>query len=125
MSYIFYKSLHLGGLLLLFFSLGGLWFFYAMEKTVPVLKKQLLTLHGVSWLVVFITGFGLIARLKMDFPWPNWIYVKLLIWLFLGMSPLLLRKTLKEPQRNKKIQIAFLILILLSFLALYSVHAKL
>ena len=125
MSYTFYKSLHLGGLLLLFFSLGGLWLLYAVGKTVPTLKKQLLVLHGVSWLVVFIAGFGLIARMAIEVPWPFWIYVKLLVGIFLGLSPLLLRRTLKEPQKNKKIQMAFLILFLLSFLAVYSVHAKL
>ena len=124
MSYSVYKSLHLGGLFLLFFSLGGLWLLYAVGKTVPVLKKQLLALHGVSWLVVFIAGFGLIARTEIDFPWPVWIYVKLLIVIFLGLSPLLFRKTLREPQKNRKIQMAVLILILLGFLAVYSVHAK-
>ena len=124
MSYMFYKSLHLGSLFLLFFSLGGLWLFHSMDKEKRAFKKQLLILHGISWFLVILAGFGLIARLNVAFPWPLWIYVKLFIGIFLGFAPLLFRKTGKKSGRKKASQGMFVFLICLIIFAVFSVYRK-
>ena len=123
MSYIFYKSLHLGSLFLLFFSLGGLWLFYSREEG-NVFKRQLLILHGISWFLVIVAGFGLIARAGIAFPWPLWIYVKLFIGVLLGFVPLLFRKAIKGTGQKKTAQGMFLFVVVLVVLALLSVYRK-
>ena len=123
MSYIFYKSLHLGALFLLFFSLGGLWLFYFREVG-DGFKRQLLILHGISWFVVIFAGFGLIARLGIAFPWPLWIYIKLFIGILLGLAPLLFRKAIKGTGQKKTAQGMFLFVVVLVVLALLSVYRK-
>ena len=48
-------------------------------------RKMAMITHGVSLLIVFIAGFGLMARLNMmGTSWPLWIYLKVAIWLILG-----------------------------------------
>ena len=123
MSYIFYKSLHLGSLFLLFFSLGGLWLFY-FRKMGSVFKRQLLILHGISWFLVIIAGFGLIARSGIAFPWPLWIYIKLFIGVLFGLAPLLFRKVIKGTGQKKAAQGMFLFIVFLAILALTSVYRK-
>lgn len=46
--------------------------------------------HGIGMVLVLIAGFGLLARLGIG-QWPGWVYMKLLIWLALGliMAPVL------------------------------------
>jgi hypothetical protein len=31
-----------------------------------------------------VAGFGLLARVGISWPWPGWVFVKLIIWLVLG-----------------------------------------
>ena len=88
MPYEFYKVLHLLGILLLFASLGGV----AMvglrggtDEEKKTFKKPLMIIHGVSLLVIFVAGFGLMARLgMMGSGWPTWIFGKLGVWLVVG-----------------------------------------
>ncbi|MEM6293776.1 MAG: hypothetical protein AAGA54_21050 [Myxococcota bacterium] len=96
MPYEFYKVLHLLGILLLFTSLGGV----AMvglrggtDDEKKAFKKPLMIIHGVSLLVIFVAGFGLMARLgMMGNGWPTWIFGKLGVWLVLGGSAALVAK---------------------------------
>jgi len=98
MSYEFYKILHLIFVCCLFFSLGGLWLYNNLEAKTS-LKKHLVILQGLSLLIIFISGFGLIAKLQVSTPWPYWVYIKITVWILLGLSPLLLKKTLPIPQK--------------------------
>ena len=59
MSYEFYKILHTLSLFSLFISLGIL---IVYPK---YLKSIVLSVHGLSVLVLFVSGFGLIAKLKI------------------------------------------------------------
>ena len=59
MSYEFYKILHFISLFSLFISLGIL-VVYPKQ-----LKALALSLHGLSTLILFVSGFGLIAKLKL------------------------------------------------------------
>lgn len=91
-----YKLLHLLGIMLLFASLGGmavLGLRGGEDREVAPLRKLLSIVHGVSLLVVFVAGFGLMARLGIMTGWPTWIYVKLALWLVLGAAVVLVRRT--------------------------------
>jgi hypothetical protein len=96
MSYEFYKVVHLLGILALFTSLGGLVMLVlrgGAESETTRLRKMLLGVGGVSLLVIFVAGFGLMARREMmGAPWPLWIYFKLGFWLVLGASQTVVRR---------------------------------
>ena len=98
MSYETYKVLHLLGIMLLFACLGGLAILTLRggeDRDVAPLRKLLTIGHGVSLLVVFVAGFGLMARIGIMKGWPTWIYAKLALWLMLLMLNLGLSKILK------------------------------
>lgn len=96
MPYEFYKVLHLLAILALFTSMGGL----AMvairggsDEEKKKARKPLMIIHGVSLLVIFVAGFGLMARLgMMASGWPTWIFGKLGVWLVLGGASAMLKK---------------------------------
>jgi uncharacterized membrane protein SirB2 len=92
MSYEFYRVLHLLGIFGLIMTLGGL--------TLHVMnggnrdfsnRKWAAMLHGLGLAIIFIAGFGLVARLHISMaPPPPWLLVKLFIWLCLGVAPVLI-----------------------------------
>lgn len=86
MSYETYKILHLIGLVVLFISLGAL-AFVPLEK-----RKPLMILHGIASIVMLVAGFGLLARLGMARDMGTWVYIKIVIWLILGATPVILKK---------------------------------
>jgi uncharacterized membrane protein SirB2 len=97
MSYEFYKVLHLFGILTLFCGLGAsamLSLRGGSEDETKPLRKYLGMIHGVAALVIFVAGFGLMARtgIVQGGAWPTWIYVKVMIWLLLGGALVLVRK---------------------------------
>jgi hypothetical protein len=47
--------------------------------------------HGIGLVILFITGFGLMARLQLSYTAP-WVLAKIVIWLLLGTLPVLSRK---------------------------------
>ncbi len=78
-----YKIVHLVGVMVLFMGLGiGLWADASARKHGSVW-------HGVGMLIILVAGFGLVAKLKLGF--PAWIIVKLVIWLLLGVLPVLVK----------------------------------
>ncbi len=99
MSPEFYKVLHLCGIFLLFCTLGGLAMLawqtrgaQAVKEEVIAARKRLVMFHGIALLVIFVAGFGLMAKLGMMKGWPLWIYGKLAIWVLLGASSIMVRK---------------------------------
>lgn len=93
MSYETYKILHLIGLVVLFISLGAL-AYVPLEK-----RKPLMILHGAASIIMLVAGFGLLARLGMARDMGTWVYIKIVIWLILGATPVILKKkpTLAMP----------------------------
>ncbi len=83
MDYLTYKFIHLVGILFVFIAIGGL---AALSKG-STSRKYFGIIHGVFLLVIFVAGFGLIARLKLGSPWPIWIWCKMAGWLIIGMAP--------------------------------------
>ena len=86
MSYEFYKVLHLIGLVTLFASLG------ALTVIPPERRKPFIALHGTATLIMMVAGFGLIAKLGLMANMGAWLYGKMLIWVVLGATPVILRK---------------------------------
>ncbi len=96
MPYEFYKVLHLLAILVLFTAMGGLAMVTLRGGTDEELKaarKPLVILHGVALLVIFVAGFGLMAKLgMMQSGWPKWIFGKLAVWLVLGGAVAMLKR---------------------------------
>lgn len=88
MSYTTYKFIHLVSIILIFISLGGLT--ALASKTTS--RKIFAAINGVCLLIAFVAGFGLIAKLNIAWPWPLWIWVKMLGWMLIGMGPSFARK---------------------------------
>ncbi len=79
MSYEFYKVLHVFSALLLFTSLGTL--AASARSDSGQLKKLAGIAHGVALAVIFVAGFGLMARLGMFGAIPVWAWLKIGLWL--------------------------------------------
>lgn len=88
MDYLTYKFLHLVGIIFVFIAIGGL---SALAQDSPY-RKFFGMLHGIFLIVVFVAGFGLLARLKIHNPWPVWVWCKLVGWLIIGMAPKFTKK---------------------------------
>ena len=116
MSYNFYSLFHLSSLLSLCLILGALWGLYIQQPPNAQLKKYLLALHGLILFFIFLAGFGLIAKIKLPFPWPMWIYGKLLIWLLLGATPFFIRKASQRLRNKAPLYFLVLLCILVLFL---------
>jgi hypothetical protein len=85
MSYQFYHSLHFLGLGLVLFALGGASFATYLEGQKPAkLKKPIGMLHGIGIFIMLVAGFGMLAKLGIMASLPNWVYLKILIWVILG-----------------------------------------
>ena len=98
MSYSFYKILHLGSLLALFLCLGALVLMAMDSKEVQKHRKFFSIAHGILTLVIFVAGFGLMARLQMmGQSWPGWIHAKLGLWVFVAASPFLIKRRILPP----------------------------
>jgi hypothetical protein len=111
MPLIFYKLLHILGLLMLFAAMGGAVINVATADS--SWKKLHGALHGIGAFLLLLGGFGMLARLEIMAGWPGWVWGKLAIWLVLAGAPFLIRKA---PDKAK----GFLFgAILLGFAAAY------
>jgi hypothetical protein len=99
MSYEFYKVLHFIGIFLILISLGGIIFQMISGASRTFTGRKLAAaLHGAGLLIVFIAGFGLMAKLGLMASWPSWIFGKLAIWLALGLMPLPIYRAPKQAK---------------------------
>lgn len=87
MTYTTYKIIHLVGISILALGVGGM--MAGGEK-----RKNFMMLQGIGLLVMLISGFGLVAKLGGGF--PPYVIVKLVLWLVIGMLPMVFRK-LRTP----------------------------
>jgi len=91
MSYQFYKILHVFGLSLLFLGFG--WLLVSLRlKSQEISKKWGFIFHGLGLITMFVSGFGLAARLDMFQNLAAWIHLKITIWVLLGLSVVLLKR---------------------------------
>lgn len=118
MSYLFYKTTHLVCILILVLSTGLLLSNVYTSGLTDSLRKKLSAVHGTTLLLLFVAGFGLMARGGYSFA-SGWLWVKVGIWLVFGLLPLLIKRT---PQ-NIRTKL-FLVYALLLVLAVYMVLFK-
>ena len=84
------KTLHLAGALGVFTAMGAI-----LAGASDQNKKAASMLHGISLLLLLLMGFALLKKPPMD---QYWWMVKVVIWLFLGVAPVLAkRKVLPAP----------------------------
>ena len=124
MSYNFYSILHFTSLTALCLILGALWGLYNHENYNTKNRTLLLALHGVIMFFIFLAGFGLIAKIKISWPWPFWIYAKLIVWLFLGVMPFFIKKSGRKFHSSKKHFLSLLLPFALIFIAILFVKLK-
>lgn len=89
MSYQFYKLLHLLGIFSLFGALGGLAAARMGARSGGAGETRAFNvLHGLALAIIFIAGFGMLAKLGMGSPgtWGSWVWIKLAIWLLMGAA---------------------------------------
>lgn len=118
MSLIFYKVLHIAGFIGVFMALGGAIFHTISGGTRESgWRKGAAWLHGIGMLFVLVAGFGMLARLGIHWPWPGWIWAKVVIWFFLGAA---LTLAYKKPGLAKVLWYGLpLVGVLAAYLALY------
>ena len=83
MSYPVYKIIHLLALAALMLGLGGMISGGANRKPFAILQ-------GVALLVMLVSGFGLLAKLRLGF--PHFAMVKTALWVVIGVLPVVLRR---------------------------------
>lgn len=76
------KTLHLAGVIGLFTSLGATLLAGSQKKSASIL-------HGISLLLIFLIGFAMLKKPPMD---QSWWMLKTVLWLFLGLAPLLAKR---------------------------------
>jgi len=76
------KTLHLAGAFGLFTSLGATLLAGSGKKAASIL-------HGISLLLILLVGFAMLKKPPMD---QSWWMIKLGMWLFLGVAPVLAKR---------------------------------
>lgn len=82
MDLILLKTLHLAGVIALFTSLGATLLGGSGKKGASML-------HGVSLLLILLMGFAMLGKPPME---KYWWMVKIGLWLFLGVAPVLAKR---------------------------------
>lgn len=81
------KTLHLAGAFALFTSLGA-------TLLAGSGKKSAAMLHGISLLLILGVGFAMLKKPPMG---QSWWMIKLGLWLFLGVAPVLSKRKVLAP----------------------------
>lgn len=121
-TYATYKVIHIFGILLLIFSLGGLclYFIFNGGTREPDQGRKLVAItHGIGLLIVLVGGFGLLARLGISpgSNWPIWVWLKFGVWILLGGMTMLISK---KPGLAKPLWLGIPILgAIAAYLAIY------
>ena len=98
MSPLAYTTIHVGAIMLMYIALGGLAVLASTagtETDAKPIRRYLTMLHGLALVVIFVAGFGLMSKkLGLGGPgeWPGYIWLKLVLWLVLGGSTVMLRR---------------------------------
>jgi hypothetical protein len=90
MTYEFYNVAHVIGVLFLFSALGAL-AATAGSPSAP-LRRIASIAHGVALALIFVAGFGLLARLGHFGDIPMWAYLKMALWGILGLAVVPLKR---------------------------------
>lgn len=87
MNPLIYKVIHLLGIMGVFTAVSVL----IMQGSSSPKRKPIMIVHGISWFLVLLGGFGMLAR--YDIPMLHWwSLTKLAILVFFGAVPVLAKK---------------------------------
>jgi len=81
------KTLHVAGAFGLFASLGATLLAGSGKKSASIL-------HGVSLLLIFLVGFAMLKKPPMG---ESWWMIKIGLWLFIGLAPVLAKRKVLPP----------------------------
>lgn len=79
-----YKVAHILGMVLVFMALGGALALTRLGADRTRARKWLAMTHGVGVLLLLVAGFGMLARLGVPWPYPAWVWGKVVLWLVTG-----------------------------------------
>mgnify|MGYP003676711171 CR=1 FL=1 len=85
-----YKIIHLIGLMGLFSAIGCL---VAADVRKPATLRNFTIAHGVSLLLLLVSGFGMLAKYPYHIS-STWIIAKIVIWGLMGASLVILKRRL-------------------------------
>lgn len=116
MSYFIWKTLHLFGLVSLVSSFLFLSFGITLGEKNNY-RKWGFIFHGVGFLLILSTAFGLVGELNLYGNFPLWANIKFYGLLALGGLPYLM----KRFPKNMKAQVlfAFIVILVAIFLAVF------
>lgn len=103
-SYFVFKLVHLIGIFFLITTAGGVALYAANggNKEDNVGRTWVAAVHGISLMVIVITGFGLVANVQTGF--QPWVWAKFALWFLIGSFALM-------PLRRPKLAVPFYFLI--------------
>jgi len=89
-----YKNLHLIGVFMILVALGG-FIAQQVQVTAPgrMWRRPIAITHGIGMVRALVGGGGMLARLKIFWPWPGWVIGKIIIWLVFGILVALIGRT--------------------------------
>ncbi len=104
MPYTVYKLIHLVAILFLFTTAGGVALYAANGGTIEnnVARKWVGAIHGLTLVLILVSGFGLVAKIGTGF--EVWVWVKFALWFLIGSLALL-------PLRKPHLGYRFVVLI--------------
>lgn len=85
-SYELYSFLHIFGVIILFYGVGGLvtHLLQGGSKESLQCRKCIGIHHGVALVMILVSGFGMMARMHYSFGDNKWLFVKIACWLIMG-----------------------------------------
>ncbi len=83
MDPLIYKIIHLTGIAAIAIGAGGM---LAGGSN----RKAFAMWQGIGLLLMLVSGFGLLAKLKLGY--PSFAIVKTVLWLVIGAMPVIIRK---------------------------------
>jgi hypothetical protein len=110
-----YRILHLTGLIVMFFGLGGMLSYLARGQKAPKLYP---ILQGIGLLGLAVAGFGAAGVQHYMSSMPGWLIAKMGVWVLIGVLPFLSRRGFVP------VPIAWLVALGLGCLAIWLAIAK-
>ena len=83
---------HVLAIMMVFMSLGAIVVYRKQELEDTGLYKFIMKVHGLGMILAFVAGFGLLAKLGVAASLPSWVILKMVVWLCVGGSVVLVKK---------------------------------
>lgn len=82
-----YRNIHLLGVFMVLVALGGAVLHGMMNQGKDLTWRKVISVtHGLGLVLIVVAGFGMLARLGISWPWPGWVWGKVVVWVLLGAS---------------------------------------